>query len=223
MALDASGAGLSRRGYRTFNVEAPLAETLGAAIVLLSGFKAHEPLIDPMCGSGTMPIEAAMIAQNRAPGLNRKFAAELWPFIPQAVWDNARQQAADNIKSDVKLNILGCDIDARSIDLCKQHAKKAGIMVNWAVRPIKQLESRDSNGIIVCNPPYGERLLDKKGSEKLYKDMRTAFDALDNWSVNVITSNLNFERIYGKRADKRRKLSNGGKQCMLYQFGKRYN
>lgn len=219
MALDASGAGLSRRGYRTYNVEAPIAETLGAAIVLLSGFRAYEPLIDPMCGSGTMPIEAAMIAQNRAPGINREFAAQQWPFMPKLAWENARQQALDSIKNDVKLNILGSDIDSRSIDLCKQHAKKAGIMINWAVQPVKELTSRDANGIIVCNPPYGERMLGKYDAEKLYKEMRTVFDALNDWSVNVISSNLNFERIYGKRADKRRKLSNGGKQCMLYQFG----
>ena len=218
VALDCCGAGLSRRGYRTYNVAAPIAESLGAGMLLLSRYKGDRPLIDPMCGSGTMPIEAAMIAKNIAPGLNRPFAGEQWDFAGgKRAFDSARADARDSIL-DVKPEILGSDIDERSIDLCKKHAKKAGIMVNWAVRPLKELSTDAANGLIVCNPPYGERMLEKREAESLYREMRQKFDALDNWQVSVITAYRDFEKIYGKRADKRRKLSNGGMTCTLYQF-----
>ena len=217
LALDCCGAGLSRRGYRTYNVAAPIAETLGAAIVQLSRYRAETPLIDPMCGSGTLPIEAAMLAQNRAPGLNRTFAAEEWPFLERGVLAAAREEARDSIR-EVKLDILGSDIDARSIDLCKKHAQKAGIHVNWAVKPLKELSAKQQGGILVCNPPYGERLMERKEAEALYREMRAVFSRLEHWSVNTITSHPDFERIYGLRADKRRKLSNGGKPCTLYQY-----
>ncbi len=218
LALDCCGAGLSRRGYRTFNVPAPISETLGASIVLLSRYRGDMPLIDPMCGSGTMPIEAAMIALHMAPGLGRGFAAEAWPFLDDAVFSRAREEARDAILQNVKPDILGCDIDTHCIDLCKKHAKKAGIMVNWAVRPVQELEAPAARGIIVCNPPYGERMLERKSAEALYRDMRRAFSTLDDWSVSIITAHKDFERVYGRRADKRRKLSNGGMPCMLYQF-----
>lgn len=217
LALDCCGAGLSRRGYRTWNVAAPLSETLGAAVVLLSRYYADMPLIDPMCGSGTMPIEAAMIAQNRAPGLNRTFAAEAWPFVPASVFAKAREEANDAILP-VKLNILGSDIDAHSIELCKRHAKKAGITVDWAVRPVQELTDDRSGGLIVCNPPYGERLLDKKAAEKLYAVMRDRFDRLSGWKQSIISGYKDFETAYGKKADSRRKLSNGGMPCTLYQY-----
>ena len=226
LALDPCGAGLSRRGYRTYNVDAPISETLGAAIVMLSRYgagipradvpRAGIPLIDPMCGSGTMPIEAAMIAQNRAPGLNRGFSAEGWHFLNNE-FSLMREQARDSI-TNAKLNILGSDIDARSIDLCKKHAKKAGVIVQWAVKPLKELVSSESGGIIVCNPPYGERMLKRSDTEKLYRQMREKFGELDDWSKNIITAYPDFERIYGKRADRRRKLSNGGMQCTLFMY-----
>ncbi|HWS30249.1 MAG TPA: class I SAM-dependent RNA methyltransferase [Clostridia bacterium] len=217
LALDCCGAGLSRRGYRTYNVAAPIAETLGAAIVTLSRYHADIPLIDPMCGSGTMPIEAAMLAQNRAPGLNRPFAAEEWPFFDMKIMERAREEARDAVK-DVKLDILGSDIDARSIDLCKKHAQKAGVRVNWAVKQLKELSTNQTGSIVVCNPPYGERLMEKKEAGALYREMRQVFSALSARSVNIIASHPDFERIYGLRADKRRKLSNGGKVCTLYQY-----
>lgn len=209
LALDCCGAGLSRRGYRTYNVAAPLSETLGAAVVLLSRYQADKPLIDPMCGSGTMPIEAAMIAQNRAPGLNRPFAAEQWPFVPRGLWAIAREEAMDCIQSTA-FDIMGSDIDERSISLCKQHAKKAGVMLKWEVRPLSELKSGRVGGIVVCNPPYGERLMKRAEVEQLYRSMRAVFTRLDHWSVNVLTSHLDFEKLYGRRADKRRKLSNAG-------------
>lgn len=217
LALDCCGAGLSRRGYRTYNVAAPIAETLGAAIVLLSGYTPSRPLVDPMCGSGTMPIEAAMIASNIAVGLNRSFAAEDWHFIPKATFARARDEASSAAQRP-QYSILGCDIDQRSIELCKKHAKKAGVVVDWKVRPFKDFEESRSGGIIVCNPPYGNRLMERREAEKLYRDMHDTFVKLDGWSVNIITSHPEFERVYGARADKRRKLSNGGMTCTLFRY-----
>ncbi len=220
LALDCCGAGLSRRGYRTYNVAAPLSETLGAAVAMLSRHKPEQPLIDPMCGSGTMPIEAAMIAQNRAPGENRSFAFEVWPFFPLEMIKEERRAAADSCRDDVKLNITGSDIDARSIELCKRHAKKAGVMLKWHVQPLSELSTQESGGVILCNPPYGERMMKRGEAEKLYRQMRQTFDGLAGWKVNIIAAHPGFERIYGKRADKRRKLSNGGMPCTLYQYFK---
>ena len=220
LALDCCGAGLARRGYRTYNVAAPLSETLGAAVVTLARYRAELPLIDPMCGSGTMPIEAAMIAENRAPGLMRAFAAERWPFVESAVWRLAREEARDSIRP-ARLEILGSDADARCIELCRRHAQKAGVTVEWAVRHVEALCDARSGGVLVCNPPYGERLLDRRAAEELYRLMRGRFDLLDGWSVNIITGYRDFERAYGRRADQRRKLSNGGMTCCLYRYAPR--
>ncbi len=217
LALDCCGAGLSRRGYRTYNVAAPLSETLGAAIVLLSRYRGGIPLVDPMCGGGTMPIEAAMIAQNRAPGMRRPFAAEHWPFVEPALWTRLRNQAADSA-IDGPVDICGSDIDARCIDLCKKHAGKAGVMLNWQVRALKDFSAPGERGIIVCNPPYGDRLLTKDDAYVLYRQMRGVFDAYPGWSAHIFSGVEQFERIYGRRADKRRKLTNGGMQCNLYQY-----
>lgn len=221
VALDCCGAGLSRRGYRTYNVPAPISETLGAAIVRLSGYKAERPFLDPMCGSGTMPIEAALFATNTAVGLGRSFAAEDWHFIHADTFPAAREKALDSIKK-VPFEITGADIDPRSIDLCKKHAKKAGVMLNWRVAPVQSLVETRSGGVLCCNPPYGERLLEKKDAEKLYREMHGIFARLNGWSVNIIASHPEFERIYGERADKRRKLSNGGMTCTLYRYYPKY-
>ncbi|NLI53878.1 MAG: class I SAM-dependent RNA methyltransferase [Clostridiales bacterium] len=217
LCLDCCGAGLSRRGYRTYNVAAPLSETLGAAIVLLSRYRAGVPLVDPMCGSGTMPIEAAMIAQNIAPGLNRSFAAESWWFLDKGVWTRERQNAAD-ARTNVKIDVSGFDIDARSIDLCKKHAKKAGVFCDWRVQDIKDFSVAEPSGIIVCNPPYGERMLEKEDVKSLYRTMRRVFSPYPGWSVSMFSGMREFEQVYGKRADKRRKLTNGGMPCTLYQY-----
>ena len=217
LCLDCCGAGLSRRGYRTFNVAAPLSETLGAAIVLLSRFKAGVPMVDPMCGSGTMPIEAAMIAQNIAPGLLRSFAAEGWWFFDKGVWARERSNAAD-ARENRPIEVRGLDIDEHSIDLCKKHAKKAGVFCDWQVRDIKNFSVPEPSGIIVANPPYGERMFDKEDAKAIYRDMRRVFSAYPGWSVNVISGMREFETAYGKRADKRRKLTNGGMPCTLYQY-----
>lgn len=217
IALDCCGAGLSRRGYRTYNVAAPLSETLGAGLILLSHFFPDTPLIDPMCGSGTIPIEAAMIANNIAPSHNRSFAAENWCFLDPAVFRRAREEVSDVQRHD-KLCILGSDIDPRSIDLCKKHAKKAGVMLEWNVRPLCELKTAWKQGVLITNPPYGERLMKPAEVKALYRDMRTVFDTLIDWQINVITAAADFERVYGKIADRRRKLSNGGLPCTMYQF-----
>lgn len=217
LALDCCGAGLSRRGYRTYNVSAPLSETLGAAIVMLSRYYADIPLIDPMCGSGTMPIEAAMIAANIAPGRNRGFSAEQWPFLDASLWRDARQAAEAAVRPPSDL-IVGYDIDPRCIELCKKHAKKAGVMLRWGVQPVSDLRSDYASGIIVCNPPYGDRLLDEEAAGVLYRQMRGVFDAMPGWSKSILSGMRHFEIAYGQRADKRRKLSNGGLSCQLYQY-----
>ena len=217
LALDCCGAGLSRRGYRTYNVPAPLSETLGAGLILLSRFFPDTPLIDPMCGSGTIPIEAAMIANNIAPSLHRSFACEQWRFLDPDVFSRAREEANDLRRSD-RLCIMGSDIDPHCIDLCKKHAKKAGVMLEWKTRPLKELSTDWRSGVLICNPPYGERLSDEASVKKLYHEMRTVFERIPDWQINVITSNRSFETLYGKPADKRRKLSNGGMVCTLYQY-----
>ncbi len=217
VALDPCGAGLSRRGYRTYNVTAPISETLGAAIVTLARYYPDKPFIDPMCGSGTMPIEAAMMARNKAPGLDRSFAAEQWEFLDPEAFRTERRNAIDSVR-DVPYDIEGRDIDPRCIDVCRKHARKAGVMVNWSVRPLCELETEKTGGVLVCNPPYGERLMTKKEADDLYRDMRKTFDALPGWAVAIISANRDFETVYGKKADKRRKLSNGGMTCTLYQY-----
>ncbi len=217
LALDCCGAGLSRRGYRTYNVPAPLSETLGAGLILLSRFFPDTPLIDPMCGSGTIPIEAAMIANNIAPSLHRSFACEQWRFLDPGVFSRAREEANDLRRSD-RLCIMGSDIDPHCIDLCKKHAKKAGVMLEWKTRPLRELSTDWRSGVLICNPPYGERLSDEASVKKLYHEMRTVFDRIPDWQINVITSNRSFETLYGKPADKRRKLSNGGMICTMYQY-----
>ncbi|MBO4563271.1 MAG: class I SAM-dependent RNA methyltransferase [Clostridia bacterium] len=217
LALDCCGAGLSRRGYRTWNVAAPIAETLGASIVTLARYSSDIPLVDPMCGSGTMPIEAAMIARNMAPGLIRSFAAEKWAFTQGRPFELARSEARDLVR-DIAPDILGSDIDPHAIDVCKKHAKKAGVTVRWEVKPLSEFKAPAESGIIVCNPPYGERLMEKREAEKLYREMRRVFDTLPHWDKNIITSHKDFERIYGKKADRRRKLSNGGMTCTLHRY-----
>ncbi|MDL2236196.1 class I SAM-dependent RNA methyltransferase [Christensenellaceae bacterium OttesenSCG-928-L17] len=217
LALDACGAGLSRRGYRTYNVEAPLSETLGAGLILLSRYRGGRPFVDPMCGSGTLPIEAAMIAQNRAPGMGRSFAAETWGFLPAACFTNARLAAREAVRNE-KVEILGADIDERSVKLAKQHAKKAGVMVDWAVQDVRNMHETRTGGVLIANPPYGARMMSEAEAGRLYRDMRTVFDQLSGWGVHIFSAYREFERVYGKRAHKRRKLSNGGMVCTYYQY-----
>ncbi|MBS4032053.1 MAG: class I SAM-dependent RNA methyltransferase [Clostridiales bacterium] len=220
LTIDTSGAGLHKRGYRQLSTVAPLRETLAAALVMLSKWPADRVLADPFCGSGTIPIEAALIAQNMAPGLSREFAAEQWPNIPGSLWRSARQQARDEIRTDMELRILGTDIDEEALSLSRHHAKRAGVdgQIHFQRQPFAEMRSRFQYGYIICNPPYGERLGEVKEAEEIYKEMRRVFNALETWSFFVITSHMGFEKLFGRNADKKRKLYNGRIQCNYYMY-----
>ena len=217
VSIDCCGAGLSRRGYRTYNVAAPISETLGAGLVILSRYWPDTPLFDPMCGSGTIPIEAAMIGNNIPPSLNRAFAAEKWPFLDSSVFIMAREEGRDGIRKE-SLPVYGYDIDPRSIAVSKIHAHKAGVNVHFDVRDVKDFSTQYSKGIIICNPPYGERMMQQSEIITLYKQMRAVFDALPGFKIGMISAVKNFESIYGKKSDTRRNLSNGGISCTFYQY-----
>jgi putative N6-adenine-specific DNA methylase len=220
ITLDTSGAGLHKRGYRKLNAKAPIKETLAAALVLLSWWKPHRPFADPLCGSGTIAIEAAMIGKNIAPGLHREFASERWPWIPTEVWTDERTRAFAAVNKDVVLDIVASDIDSEVLSLAEYHCRKAGVAecVRMVKQDVGKFSSDAEYGCIVTNPPYGERLGDRQEVEHLYRAMGQAFRRLDTWSAFIITSNAQFEKLYGKPADKKRKLYNGRIQTNLYQY-----
>jgi len=218
--LDTSGDGLHKRGYREKGNEAPLKETLAAALVQISRWKPFIPLIDPLCGSGTLLIEAAMIGRNQAPGLNRQFDAEHWNWMPASIWDFERNSAKNAISEDASFKLEGYDIDPRSIRIARENAEKAGVadFIHFQVRDVADLSSRDKYGYILTNPPYGERLSDLREAEKLYGVMGDRFSRLDTWSWYVITAHEGFEASFGKKATKNRKLYNGRIKCYFYQY-----
>lgn len=220
LTIDTSGAGLHKRGYRKLTAAAPLKETLASALVLLSRWFPDRALIDPCCGSGTIPIEAALIGLNMAPGLYRGFAAESWPNLSAKLWEQARQEAEDLVKRDTTLKIIGTDINEEVLSLARYHARQARVdkHIHFQKLPLSQIGSQSKYGWLITNPPYGERLGELKEAEKLYKEMNQAFKKLDTWSFYVITSHPRFEELFGRRADKKRKLYNGRIQCNFYQF-----
>jgi putative N6-adenine-specific DNA methylase len=220
LTLDTSGEALHRRGYRTLVGAAPLRETLAAALVLLSYWNRDRPLVDPFCGSGTIPIEAALIGRNIAPGLNRTFAAERWPQLPTSHWDAARQEARDLARPALPIKIIGNDADERVLSLARQHAVAAGVAedIHFQQKPLAEFSSARKYGCIISNPPYGERLGEQREVEALYRTMGRVFAPLDTWSIYVLTSHAEFERLYGRRADRRRKLYNSNIACTYYQF-----
>jgi len=220
LTIDTSGAGLHKRGYRKLVSGAPIKETLACAMIMISRWNKDRVLVDPFCGSGTIPIEAAMIGCNIAPGLKREFVAEEWPIIPKALWQSAREEAGDLAEYDRELRISGSDIDDDVMSLARYHAKLAGVesRIHLQRAPMADIRSRYKYGFIICNPPYGERLGEMKEVESLYKEMGKVFKTLDTWSYYVITSHPEFEKIFGKRADKKRKLYNGRLMCNYYQF-----
>lgn len=220
LTIDTSGAGLHKRGYRKLSSEAPLKETLAAALVTISRWKADRALIDPFCGSGTIPLEAAMIGRNIAPGLERDFAAENWPQISPNLWQQAREEARDSILHQQRLGIMGFDIDASVLDLCRYHAKQLGLQKDLSFQQgdVRQLRSAYNYGYLICNPPYGERLSELPEVEKLYRDMGSVFKTLNTWSFYIISSHPRFEHLLSRQADKKRKLYNGRIQCNYYQF-----
>lgn len=223
LMIDTTGDGLHKRGYRAVSNAAPLKETIAAAMVLLSRWKYEYPFADPLCGSGTIPIEAAMIKRNIAPGLTRSFMSESFLQYDNDIWKNARTEAED-LKRDVPLNIYASDLDPSSVEIARKNAELAG--VSDAVRPtvlnVSDFYTKDSYGTIVCNPPYGERLGDENLCRELYKTMGNSFKKLNKWSHFILTSNEEFENAFGKKADKKRKLYNGMLKCNIYQyFGER--
>ena len=221
--IDTSGIGLHKRGYRPAAGAAPLRETLAAAMVLTSRPRENVLLWDPFCGSGTIPIEAAMIMTKRAPGLNREFSAEKFDFLSKEIWEEAREEARNMIDDSTLFEAYGSDIDPKVLDFARANAKRAGVdgrikFFSADARRIKKPEDR--RGTVVCNPPYGERLLTPKETELLYKDMGRAFSGLSPWQIYILSSCFDFEGFYGKRADKVRKLYNGMIPCNLYQYFK---
>ena len=220
VAVDTSGAGLHKRGYRVLAGEAPIKETLACAMLLLSFWKGNRTLVDPLCGSGTIPIEAAMIASDRAPGLKRGFACESWhTFVPE-VFRFARAEARDRFRPDAETDISGSDLDPKAVELAQLHAEAADMdgLVRIKQMNVRDLSSRKQYGFILTNPPYAHRLGETREVEALYRDMGKVFRKLDTWSYSVITPVPNFEKLFGRKADKRRKLYNGRLECQLYQF-----
>ena len=220
--IDTSGVGLHKRGYRANSAEAPIKETLAAAMVHLARVRVNGNLADPFCGSGTVLIEAAMYAFNIAPGLRRNFAAENWEQVSPAVWQQEKQRAQDLIRRDARFRGYGYDLDSKAVALTLYNAKKAGVIgcIQAQQRDIAQFETETETGVVVCNPPYGERLLDIQQAQRLYRTMGEVFVSKPGWSYAVITPDEQFEQRYGRKADKRRKLYNGMLKCQLYMYFK---
>jgi len=220
LTVDTSGTGLHKRGYRQKAGEAPLKETLACAMLYISRWRGDRVLLDPLCGSGTIPIEAAMMAVNMAPGLKRNFAFEAWPQIDSQLWARVKQEALDAINMDVETRIFGSDIDYFALKLAMEHAENEGVAekIHFQKLDFAATSSKYKYGFIITNPPYGERLSDKKAVEELYGRMGEHFKRFDTWSYYVITSHEDFEKCFGRRADKKRKLYNGMLKCDYYQF-----
>lgn len=221
IALDTSGTSLHKRGYRQLVGKAPISETLAAALIMLTPWKKDRILIDPFCGSGTFPIEAAMLGANIAPGMNRTFTAGHWDNIaPQSIWDEAVAEAEDRICRDVKMNIQGYDMDSGIIKCAIQNARAAGVerYIHFQQRDMRELSSPKKYGFIITNPPYGERLEEKANLPGLYRDMAASFDRLDTWSKYIITSYEDAEKYLGKKATKNRKIYNGMIKSYFYQY-----
>ncbi|MGI6120201.1 MAG: THUMP domain-containing class I SAM-dependent RNA methyltransferase [Desulfosporosinus sp.] len=220
LTIDTSGLGLHKRGYRQLAGQAPLKETLAAAMIQLSFWNKDRALIDPFCGTGTIPIEAAFIAQNRAPGLKRSFAAEKWPKIPKALWQEAWQEALDLWDRSIPLHIYGSDIDPNALTLARKHALEAGLngVIHFQRLPVVDVRSRFKYGHMIANPPYGERLGESKEIDRLYLELGETFKRLENWSLHMLTTHKFPERLIGRRWDKSRKLYSGRLECHYFQF-----
>ena len=219
--IDTSGAPLYKRGYRKDTNDAPIRETLAAALCMIARPRYDVLFWDPLCGSGTIPIEAAMILKNIAPGINRSFAAEEFKFLDKTIWDKARLEAREN-EVDTPFEVWGSDIDEEVIEIAKKNALSAGVSgcVNFFVQDVKDISTHSKRGTVVCNPPYGERLMDINEAERLYRVMGKAMATLENWQIYVITSDEYFEKHFARRADKKRKLYNGMLKCTYYQYYK---
>ncbi|AOU01394.1 MULTISPECIES: THUMP domain-containing class I SAM-dependent RNA methyltransferase [Bacillus] len=220
LTLDSSGTGLHKRGYRVDQGGAPIKETLAAALILLTNWTPDRPFVDPFCGSGTIAIEAALIGQNIAPGFNRDFASEDWEWIGKELWDKARLEVEEKANYDQPLQIFASDVDHRMVNIAKENAEEAGLgdLIECKQMRVQDFTTKLEFGVIVGNPPYGERLGEKKEVEQMYKEMGRAFESLDTWSVYMLTSNEQFEEVYGRKATKKRKLFNGFIKTDYYQY-----
>lgn len=221
IALDTSGESLHKRGYRKLTFKAPITETLAAALIMLTPWNKDRILLDPFCGSGTFPIEAAMMAANIAPGMNREFMAESWTnIIPKKNWYEAINEANDLVNDDIKVDIQGSDIDGDIVKAAKKNAMEAGVdhLIHFQRRPLSEISHAKKYGFIITNPPYGERIEEKKNLPELYRQLGERYRNLDSWSAYIITSYENAEADMGIKADKNRKIYNGMMKTYFYQF-----
>ncbi len=220
-AIDTSGESLHKRGYRTLAGKAPISETLAAALILLTPWKKDRILVDPFCGSGTFPIEAAMIAANIAPGMNRSFTAEGWTnLIDRQLWYEVVEEAQELSNTDISVDIQGYDIDKEILKAARENAKRAGVehLIHFQQRPVSELNHPKKYGFLITNPPYGERLQEKEALAGLYGEIGEALNRLDSWSAYLITSYEDTQRYIGRKADKNRKIYNGMLKTYFYQF-----
>ena len=220
LTIDTSGAGLHKRGYRQAQGEAPLKETLAAALVQISKWNPNRPFVDPFCGSGTIALEAAMLGQNIAPGYNREFISEAWPWMKAKIWDEVRNEADSLANYEQPLEIFGSDIDHRMVSIAQENALEAGF---GEIITFKQMQARDfttqlTDGVMIGNPPYGERIGDVEVVEQVIRDLGTIMKSNPTWSVYMLSSMKNFEELYGRQATKKRKLFNGFIETNYYQF-----
>ena len=221
IGLDTSGESLHKRGYRKLSGKAPITETLASALIMLTPWRADRILVDPFCGSGTFPIEAAMMAASIAPGMNRSFMAEAWTnLVAKKQWYDAMDEANDLVKRDVEVDIQGYDIDGDVIKVARENAQVAGVdhMIHFQQRAVKDLSHPKKYGFVITNPPYGERLNEKETLPALYREFGESFKKLDSWSAYMITSYEDAERYFGRKADKNRKIYNGMIKTYYYQF-----
>jgi len=221
ITLDLSGDALNRRGYRTWNGEAPLRETLAAALVDLSPWRRQMPLYDPCCGTGTLLIEAAIKATERPAGINRSFACEKYPFMPKDAMAALRREAREAYREDAPFVIGGSDIDPQALELCRRHIRQAGFegRIQAAQQDLRQLTLEGEPGVFLLNPPYGERLSDRDGARALYREIGLLLKRHPGWKLAAITADPAFERSFGRRADKKRRLYNGRLECEFYIYG----
>lgn len=220
--IDSTGAGLHKRGYRPVANAAPIKETLAAAMAELAHLRHYHTLYDPMCGSGTILIEGAMKALNIAPGIHRSFACEKFPMIDESVWRQERARAGDLVIRDADFKAYGSDIDFNALQIAQENARRAGVAmkIDFSKRDIKDFKRRSEKGTVICNPPYGERMLDIKNAEDIYRTMGKIFTPEHGWAYYIITPDEEFEKVFGRKADKRRKLYNGMIKCQLYMYFK---
>ena len=217
--LDTSGPGLHKRGYRAVGNDAPLRETLAAAMIQLTRYRGREFFWDPFCGSGTIPIEAAMIARNKAPGMYRRFMAEAFAWMPPEVWGDVRNEAKDK-EFHGDYHILASDNDPKCVSLAMANAKKAGVgnLITFKDGDATKMDMPAQSGILVCNPPYGQRMMEQQSAQRLYAALGRHLKYADGWKKYIITSEPEFEHYFGKRADKKRKLYNGMIKCDYYMY-----